>query len=243
VSALLRVAGLRKSWRSARTEVVAVNGVDLEVHRGEVVGLIGESGCGKTTLARTAMGLWPRDAGTVEILGEDPAVRRRPPRRAQMLFQDAGASLNPGLSVRQTLAESARVHAGGRRSAVDEALDRVGLATRADARPAALSGGEKRRATLAQLAIADPLLVVADEPTAGLDAARKADLLDLLLSRKGPDRGYLIISHDLPLVLYCCDRVLVMHAGRVVDAFASAGWRAAQHPLTRALLHAAGMVA
>lgn len=247
---LLEVRGLRKTWRAAGLFGAgpareAVAGVDLVVAPGEVVGLIGESGCGKTTLVRTALGLYRRDGGAATVLGEDPEAlgadaRRVRLRRAQLLFQDPGATLNPGLTLRQALLESVRVHAPGRPEVVDEALVRVDLTHRQSARPHQLSGGEKRRATLAQLWIADPLLTVADEPTAALDAARKAELLDLLLARRGPDRGYLIISHDLPMVLYACDRVVVMDAGRVVDHFTPGTLaQGPRHPVTQALLRAA----
>lgn len=243
---LLDVRGLRKvfppsGWRTA--PMVALHGVDLAVEPGEVVGLIGESGCGKTTLVRTALGLLPRDAGTVRVVGVDPAVDPRTVRRrAQLLLQDPGASLNPGLRVRAILSESTRVHRPGQTELVDAALARVDLAHRAQAYPHELSGGEKRRVTLAQLWIADPLLTVADEPTAGLDAARKAELLDLLLANRAPDRGFLLISHDLPLILYACTRVLVMANGRFVDAFTPGALGAgARHPVTRSLLRASGM--
>jgi ABC-type glutathione transport system ATPase component len=248
---LLAIRNLRKLYRgvgfTAGAPTVAVAGVDLDVHPGDVVGLIGESGCGKTSLVRTALGLLRRDGGDVRILGQDPeriggAARSALRRRVQLLLQDPGASLNPGLTVRQTLHESARVHRPGVAGAVDEALLRVDLRHRADALPHELSGGERRRATLAQLWLADPVLTVADEPTAGLDAARKADLLDLLLARRGPDAGFLLISHDLPLVLYACTRVVVMSAGRLVDSFAPADLAAVpRHPTTRRLLWAAGM--
>lgn len=246
---LLETRALRKVYRRpfGGPTTTAVDGVDLAVLPGEVVGLIGESGCGKTSLVRTALGLLRRDGGEARVLGQDPerlsgrAVRDLH-RRAQLLLQDPGASLNPGLTVRQTLRESARLHRPGHPGAVDEALARVDLVHRADAWPHELSGGEKRRATLGQLWIADPVLTVADEPTAGLDAARKGDLLDLLLLRRGPDRAYVLISHDLPLVLYACTRVVVLAGGRAVDAFAPAELDPARrHPVTLALLAAAGM--
>lgn len=245
--ALLEARGLRKVYRRGGRESVALAGVDLQVSAGEIVGLIGESGCGKTSFVRTALGLYRRDGGTCTVLGQDPERLRGAPlralrRRAQLLLQDPGASLNPGLTIRESLAESARLHRPGGVGVVEEALVRVDLTHRADARPHQLSGGERRRATLGQLWIADPALTIADEPTAGLDAARKADLLDLLLARRGPDRGYLLISHDLPLILYACTRVLVMAGGRIIDAFAPATFRETErHPITELLLDAAGM--
>ncbi len=248
---LLSIRGLRKLYRPpgfGSAPTVAVAGVDLEVWPDEVVGLIGESGCGKTSLVRSALGLLPRDGGEVRVLGEDPErlgprARADLRRRAQLLLQDPAASLNPGLRIRETLAESARLHRPGAADAVPEALARFGIDHRADARPHELSGGEKRRVTLAMLWLADPVLTVADEPTSGLDAARKADLLDLLLARRRPGAGLLLISHDLPLVLYACTRVVVMGAGQLVDAFTPATLHAGpRHPLTRRLLWAAGML-
>jgi peptide/nickel transport system ATP-binding protein len=249
---LLHVRGLRKHYRGAglrpAAPTVAVGGVDLDVLPGEVVGLIGESGCGKTSFVRTALGLLRRDGGDVRILGQDPERLRGPAlgalrRRAQLLLQDAGASLNPGLTLRETLRESARVHRPGEPGVVDEALAQVELTHRAGAWPHQLSGGERRRATLAMLWLADPVLTVADEPTAGLDAARKAELLDLLLARRKPGAGFLLISHDLPLVLYACTRVVVMSAGRLVDGFTPQDLATTpRSPITRRLLWAAGML-
>jgi ABC-type glutathione transport system ATPase component len=242
---LLHLRGLEKRYaRFGAPPTVAVDGVDLVVEPGEVVGLIGESGCGKTTLARAALGLVPRDGGEARVLGEDPERPRSADlrRRAQLLLQDPSASLNPGLRIRETLAESARLHRPKEAGAIDEALGRFGLAHRAHARPHELSGGEKRRVTLAMLWLADPVLTVADEPTSGLDAAKKAEILDMLLARRRPGAGFLLISHDLPLVLYACTRVLVMDAGRLVDGFAPDALHASpRHPVTRRLLWAAGM--
>lgn len=244
---LLELRKLRKGYPAPAlglAPAVAVDGVDLTVGPDEVVGLIGESGCGKTTLVRTALGLLRRDGGEARVLGEDPERPRSRDlrRRAQLLLQDPSASLNPGLRIRETLAESARVHRPGAPGAIDEALGRFGLTHRAHARPHELSGGEKRRVTLAMLWLADPVLTVADEPTSGLDAARKAEILDMLLARRKPGAGFLLISHDLPLVLYACTRVVVMDAGRLVDAFAPDTLNASpRHPVTRRLLWAAGM--
>jgi ABC-type glutathione transport system ATPase component len=237
---LLEVRGL--SVRFAGRQVLA--GVDLCVAHGEIVGLAGPSGCGKTTLLRAAIGAAPRVGGEVRTLGVDPdrasdaelgALRRR----AQYLPQDASGALNPAWTARAALIATARLH-GRSADAADAALAEVGLAHRSQARPDALSGGERRRLTLAMLALANPELVLADEPTAGLDAARKAEVIDRLV---GLGRASLIVSHDLALLLYRCTRIVVMDGGRIVDAFAphDAGDRA--HPTTRRLLGARAALA
>lgn len=236
MSALLQLRGVTRTFRRFGAPAREVlRGVDLEVQPGEVVGLVGRSGSGKTTIARIAMGLQRADAGDVVTLGEAP--HRRRPRRAQMLFQDPGAALNPGLTLREMLSEAAR--AWGRPAADGlAALDRMGIAPRANALPHALSGGEKRRATLAMLTVADPLLVFADEPTAGLDAARKADVLDLLRAWMRPDRALVLVSHDLAVLRYVCSRMLVLDEGRIVEALPLAELDQARHPTTLKMLAA-----
>ena len=199
-----------------RRAVRAVNGVSLHIEAGERVAIVGPSGCGKTSLLRAACGLYPVASGRSLLLGSDPAPRRRPPRGVQLLFQDAGASLHPGQTVRETLAESAQLHQPGVANAVRDALFATELSHRADARPEALSGGEKRRVSLARLLLARPRLTLADEPTAGLDAARKADLLNLLLSRLGPENAIVLVTHDLAVARYACTRIVTMEAGEIV---------------------------
>lgn len=230
----------RRAW-SRQAPVVAVDGVTLQVRGGEIVGLIGESGCGKTSLIRAACGLARRSGGQVSLLGVDPAVRARPPRRAQLLVQDAGAALNPGLTVQKWLEESARVHCAGNPTAVAEALGAYGLGHRATAYPAGLSGGEQRRLTLAALSLADPLVIFADEPTASLDAARKAELLDALVARHGPDRALVLITHDVGLARHICTRLVFLHNGRVVDDVSTSNLAAATSAPALRLLAAAGI--
>lgn len=256
MTALLSVQGLTKryrrpgvaGWLGQRAEA-AVRGVSLEVRPGERVGLIGESGSGKTTLVRAALGLLDFDAGRVELLGRPlPAYSRGELRalrsRCQLLVQSPDASLNPGLTVRALLRESALIHRPDRDAAevVAEVAARVGLSHRLDGLPYQLSGGEKRRVGIARLLVADPDLVVVDEPTAGLDAALKAEITDLLLADGGRPRGHLFISHDLPLVCYACARVVVMNAGLVVEEVQVEDFGAvAHHPYFAALLAAAGL--
>ncbi len=238
------LAGLR------RRAPAAVAGVNLRVRMGEVVALIGESGSGKTTLVRAALGLQPFAEGRVSILGRDLSSMsarelRAWRRRFQLLFQDPAAMLNPGLSVRQHLLESARLHRPDQpaEALILELAEQLGIAHRLGALPRRLSGGEKRRVGLARVLLADPVLLVADEPTSGLDAALKAELIDRLLARRGPDRAFLLVSHDLPLMAYASDRVLVMYAGRIIEAFPTeALGQLPHHPYTAALLAASGLL-
>ena len=263
----LKIGSLHKTYRrpglfSSRVGEAALKGVSLGVKLGEVVGLIGESGCGKSTLTLTALGLIEFDSGEVEILGDKigdltqaQLIERR--KRFQILFQDPDATLNPSLTVRQHLRESAALHQPGEPEGVvvREAAESVSLSHRLDALPRELSGGEKRRVGLARVMVAKPVLLVADEPTAGLDAGLKADLIDLVVKRKSRDShcaktgklpdhlgAVLLVSHDLPLVTYACDRVVVMYNGKVIEKFQVAKMREqTHHPYTRRLLHAAGM--
>ena len=249
----LSVQGLVKRYRRgswwALPEAPAVDGVDLEVAAGERLGLVGESGSGKTTLVRAALGLLPYEAGRVEVLGRDLASLRGAElrswrRRFQLLFQDPRAMLNPGLSVRQHLVESATLHRPDEdpQALAGATANRLGLAHRLDAVPRELSGGEQRRVGLGRLLLAQPELLVADEPTAGLDAALKADLVDLVVGEPG-ERAVVLVSHDLPLVAYACQRIAVMHAGRIVETFEVGRLgRDDHHPYTRSLLHAAGLM-
>ncbi|MFH1468624.1 MAG: ABC transporter ATP-binding protein [Pseudomonadota bacterium] len=256
MTALLSVRGLTKRYKRpgvagllSRAGEAAVDHVSLAVYPGERVGLIGESGSGKTTLVRAALGLIPHEEGEVELLGRPLGTYsrtelRRLRSRCQLLLQNPDASLNPGLSVGALLRESARIHRPGASTdeVVAEVAARVGLGHRIEGLPFELSGGEKRRVGIARLLIADPDLIVADEPTAGLDASLKAEITDLLLASRGPTRGHLFISHDLPLICYACQRVAVMYAGVVVEeVLVNELGRVRHHPYTAALLAAAGL--
>lgn len=246
------LTGVQKRFAGADGRIhAAVAGVDLAVEQGERVGLIGASGSGKSTLARVGLGLLAFDAGSVRLFGEDTASWSRQRwaavrSKAQVLFQDPRSMLNPWLPIGALLEESAALHRPGEDAATvaSQVLASVGLQGRSDALSGELSGGERRRAGLARVLVSRPALLVADEPTAGLDAARKGELLELLLDGAGRECAVVLVSHDLAAVAWCCDRVVVMSDGRIVDEFAptslrTPGWRP-RHALTTELLTARG---
>ncbi len=225
-------AGLTRRPAQPRGEPV-LHGLDLAVAAGETVGIIGESGVGKTTLLRALAGLCASQ-GSLSVLGADP--RRGKPDGVQLLWQDPSTSLDPAMTLHALLGVSARL--GGKRT-VKEALARVSLSHRADALAAELSGGERRRASIAQVWLAGARLVLADEPSAALDAPRAAEALALLQELVGQQGGIVIASHDLDLVLPLCDRVYVLHERACVDVFTPASaHEPGRHPFTRALMDA-----
>ena len=243
---LLRMKGVTVTFRGGgwlrRTSTCALSNVDLSVQEGESVGLVGESGCGKSTLARVAAGLVSVDSGEVDVLGQ--RVDRTSPsvRDVQLIYQNVDAHVDPHWTARRLLRESADVH--GRQDAdVNAILERVGLSHRAEVAAGMLSGGERRRLGVARVLLARPRLLLADEPCAGVDAARRVDLATALLEHSGPSSGLLLITHDLALVQAVCDRVVVMLGGRVVEECAKIDLaRVPHHPYTRALLQASGQL-
>lgn len=225
-----------------------IDGLDLTVGRGEQVGLVGRSGAGKSTLARLLMGFVPRSAGHLTVLGRPAPLRARSRAAwagAQLLTQDPDAHLDPWRTARQMAARSAKLHGHPSPDAAGQAaLARVGLAHALDRRPLRLSGGERRRLGVARVHLAAPDLLVADEPTAGVDAAQRDGILSLLLRPVGrPRPAAVVISHDLGLLARWCDRLLVLAAGRVVDRIDPTDLldepRADRHAETCALLAAA----
>ena len=228
----------------------AVQGVSVAVAAGEVLGIVGESGCGKTTLGRAMVGLVETSAGTLRVEGRDvaalsPEERRRLTRDVQMVFQDPFASLNPRKRIRQILEVPFEVHgmaAGAEREArIRELVGLVGLVPEhLDRWPHELSGGQRQRVGIARALALQPKVVVLDEPLSALDMSIQSQVLNLLVDlQERLGLSYVFISHDLSIVEYLCDSVAVMYLGRVVEsAPAQALFAGPLHPYTQALLAA-----
>jgi len=251
---LLEVDGLVKHFpvKKRGGVVKAVDGVSFDLRRGETLGLVGESGCGKSTTGRAILRLIEPTSGAVRFDGEDVlAMSRRElrafRRRAQIVFQDPYSSLNPRITVGGMLDEALKVHGlggdrSGRRKRVAELLELVGLkAEHARRYPHEFSGGQRQRIGIARALSVEPELIVCDEPVSALDVSVQAQVINLLDELKAElDLTYLFIAHDLAVVEHVSDRVAVMYLGRIVElANADELYRAPQHPYTRALLSAA----
>jgi oligopeptide transport system ATP-binding protein len=256
---LVQVQGLKKHFPVKRGIVIerqvgavrAVDGLWFDIYRGETLGLVGESGCGKTTAGRTILGLYPLTEGHVTIDDHNLNLKNKREmlairRKAQMIFQDPFASLNPKWTVSAIVGEPLRVHklAGNqkeRTARVKELLNLVGLSSSHVNRfPHEFSGGQRQRIGIARALASDPLFIVCDEPISALDVSIQAQVVNLLEDLQ--DRlqlTYLFIAHDLSMVRHICDRVAVMYLGLIVElASRDELYEKPLHPYTKALLSA-----
>lgn len=248
---ILEVKDLKKHFHVGKNQVVkAVNGVSFDVNRGETLGLVGESGCGKSTIGRTIIRLYNATSGSVKFNGQDVyqlsgAGLKQFNRKMQMIFQDPYASLNPRMKVMDIIAEGIDIHslASGktRRERVIELLETVGLnEDHAQRFPHEFSGGQRQRIGIARALAVDPDFIIADEPISALDVSIQAQVVNLL-KRLQNEKGltYLFIAHDLSMVKYISDRIGVMYLGNMAElADSEELYEHPLHPYTRALLSA-----
>jgi peptide/nickel transport system ATP-binding protein/oligopeptide transport system ATP-binding protein len=255
---LLEVQGLVKhfpvkggAFGGVSAHVRAVDGLDFEVKEGETLALVGESGCGKSTVGRLVLRLIEPSAGKVRFEGDDllalaPEQMRARRRRLQVIFQDPYASLNPRMTVGAMLGEPLFLHGlakdqAARRKRVSELLELVGLRPEHARRyPHEFSGGQRQRLAIARALAVEPKLIVADEPVSALDVSIQAQVINLMKSlQQRFGLAYIFISHDLAVVKHIADRIAVMYLGKIVEtATTDELFRNPRHPYTRALLSA-----
>src|SRR3954452_25307314 len=224
---LLHAEGLVKHFRTAGGVVHAVDGVSLELAAGETLALVGESGCGKSTVGRLVLRLLEPTAGRVLFEGEDlstlsAAALRERRRKMQIIFQDPYGSLNPRMTVGQMLAEPLalhHLHEGKEKERVEELLRLVGLAPgHAQRYPHEFSGGQRQRIGIARALAVEPKLIVCDEPVSALDVSIQAQVINLLQDlQRRLGLAYLFIAHDLAVVKHIATRVAVMYLGKIVE--------------------------
>jgi len=257
MSTLLKVDNLRKAFKvsanrpgAAKQSLKAVDGVSFEIKSGETLGLVGESGCGKSTTGKLLLRLIEPDSGTIQFDGRDvagmghrelTAIRRD----MQMIFQDPYSSLNPRMRVGEIIGEPLVVHSLAKGRAIKEQvlklMQKVGLAPEHyDRYPHEFSGGQRQRIGIARTLAVQPRLIVADEPVSALDLSIQAQIVNLLKDLQEEfGLTYLFISHDLGIIEHVCDRVAVMYLGRIVEiATAEQLYNQPCHPYTEALLNA-----
>ncbi|MBP0726976.1 ABC transporter ATP-binding protein [Bacillus sp. RG28] len=248
---ILEVSHLKKTFQIKSHDgkkglLRAVDDVSFTIKKGETFSLVGESGCGKSTLGRTLLGLYPSDRGSKIIFnGEDitkiPKSKKKDfTKKAQLIFQDPSACLNPRRTIKQILLEPFKIHKIGNGEAkITELMDRVGLASRfLDKFPHEMSGGQKQRVGIARALALGPELIVCDEPVSALDVSIQAQIINLLKDlQKQLNLTYLFISHDLSVVHHISDRVAVMYLGKIVELTTRDDlYEKTQHPYTKALL-------
>ena len=244
-SAVTRDFSISRGMFRGKQRLQAVNGVDLTVTRGEVLALVGESGCGKTTLAKILLGLLPQTSGSISLCGTPigNVPRLDLAQMIQPIFQDPYSSLNPRKSIGSIIGLPMRVQGVVDQQTilrrVEETMELVGLPPRLlNAYPNQLSGGQRQRVAIARALVNRPRIVVCDEPTSALDVSVQSQILNLLNDlRTELNLTYIIISHNLAVVEHIASRVAVMYLGRIVEqAETTTLFRNPQHPYTRALL-------
>ncbi|WP_232376467.1 ABC transporter ATP-binding protein [Amycolatopsis aidingensis] len=248
---LVEVRDLSKHFRVGKQTLRAVDGISMEIARGETFGLVGESGCGKTTTGRVLVRLYEPTGGQVRFAGQDVFARHgaKPGdynRKVQMIFQDPRASLNPRMMVGDIIAEGIDIHGlakskQDRLEKIHELLDTVGLKREHAGRyPHEFSGGQRQRIGIARALAVEPEFIVADEPVSALDVSIQAQIINLLRRlQRERDLTFLFISHDLSVVRHICDRIGVMYLGQLVEVGAADEiYHRPRHPYTRALLSA-----
>ncbi|MEZ5855114.1 MAG: ATP-binding cassette domain-containing protein [Hyphomicrobiaceae bacterium] len=240
-----RVFDVSAGFMRAKRQLRAVDGISLSVNPGEVVALVGESGCGKTTLARLLLGLLSPSSGEIRLDGQPISnlTRQQVARLVQPIFQDPYSSLNPRKSIGSIIALPLKVQGDPEpatwRRRVEEMMELVGLAPRLYSNyPSQLSGGQRQRVAIARALINRPRMVICDEPTSALDVSVQSQILNLLEDlRQELGLTYLVISHNLAVVEHMATRVAVMYLGRIVEeADTDTLFRSPRHPYTAALL-------
>ncbi len=253
---ILNVSDLKKKFPikggffgRSKSAVQAVRGISFSVRRGETLGLVGESGCGKTTLGMLILRLLDSDSGRIEFEGRDitriSQRKLRPLRREmQVIFQDPYASLNPRMTVGDIVGEPLLVHRDGnsskRVSRVKELLALVGLSEDAYSKyPHEFSGGQRQRIGIARAIALTPKLIIADEPVSALDVSVRGEILNLMCDlREEFGLTYIFVAHDLKVVEHISHRIIVMYLGKIMEIFPGDGLERARHPYTRALVSA-----
>ena len=247
---LVHVEHLKKYFKVHKKDILkAVDDVSFDIYKGETLGLVGESGCGKTTCGRTVLGLYPATEGVIEYAGRDVTKMGKKDglwfkKRAQMIFQDPYASLDPRMTVGDIIGEGLEnfgLHPNDKQERIHELLSLVGLNKEHAGRfPHEFSGGQRQRIGIARALAVDPEFIVCDEPISALDVSIQAQVVNLLIKlQKELGLTYLFIAHDLSMVKHISDRVGVMYMGHIVELASSDElYGNPEHPYTKALLSA-----